>query len=116
MSTTSLPSYNARHSQPRIPSYSAEPQAFEQRLAWSSRNTAHRPTAEFVKQSKGGIVSLHLKDQEHNVTLPVYGCGAVISGTVDLAKTDGVTAVEIKVSPAALSYIKIIERSRCYTR
>ena len=101
MSTTSLPSY-VRSSLSRIPSYSAEPQAYEQRLAWTMRVPASRPgpSAEFVKQSKSGGISLRLKDQEQNAPLPVYGCGALVTGTVDLAKTEGVAAVEVKVRAA----------------
>jgi len=96
MSMTSLPSY-VRNSLSRIPSYSAEPQAYEQRLAWSGRNASSRPTAEFVKQSKSGGISLRLRDQEQNATLPVYGCGAIISGTIDLTKIDTVIGVEVKI-------------------
>ncbi|KAH9847954.1 hypothetical protein C2E23DRAFT_846414 [Lenzites betulinus] len=93
MSTTSLPSYAPSFS--RIPSYSAEPQEYEQRLALN--RPAHRPAGDFVKQSKGGNVSLRLFAQEDNVSLPVYACGAAVEGAVDLLKTDGVTAVEVKI-------------------
>ncbi|THH26819.1 hypothetical protein EUX98_g7367 [Antrodiella citrinella] len=97
MSVSSLPGYVRHTSLSRIPSYSAEPQAYEQRLAWTSRNPSARPTAEFVKQSKNGSISLRLKDQERNAALPVYGCGAIVSGAVDLTKVDTVIAVEVKI-------------------
>ncbi|CAL1712360.1 unnamed protein product [Somion occarium] len=94
MSTSSLPSYRALdHS--RIPTYSAEPSAYERRLAVNRSRL--RPSGEFVKQSKGGGVSIRLTAQENNVSLPVYGCGSSIEGTVELPRTDGVAAVEVKI-------------------
>ncbi|CDO77139.1 hypothetical protein BN946_scf184657.g14 [Trametes cinnabarina] len=95
MSTTSLPSY-VPPAFTRIPSYSAEPHEYEQRLAWS--RPPRRPAGDFVKQSKGGNVSLRLFAQEDSVSLPVYGTGEAVEGAVDLAKTEGVNAVEVKVS------------------
>lgn len=91
-STASLPSYVA-NSLSHVPTYSAEPHAYEQTLAWTSRYRG----ADFVKQSKGGSVSLRLKDQEENAVLPVYGYRATISGTVDLTKPEGILSVEVKV-------------------
>ncbi|KAI0712058.1 hypothetical protein C8Q76DRAFT_476567 [Earliella scabrosa] len=95
MSTTSLPSYVAPPTflRTRAPSYSAEPQAFEQRLALNRPD--RRPSGNFVKQSKS--VSLRLFAQENNVSLPVYGCGAAVEGEVGLQKTDGVIAVDVKI-------------------
>ncbi|EIW59119.1 uncharacterized protein TRAVEDRAFT_71303 [Trametes versicolor FP-101664 SS1] len=93
MSTTSLPNYVPSFS--RIPSYSAEPQEYEQRLALN--RPAPRPVGDFVKQSKGGNVSLRLFAQEDNVSLPVYGSAAAVEGAINLTKTDGVTAVEVKI-------------------
>ncbi|KAH9891554.1 hypothetical protein C8Q73DRAFT_746655 [Cubamyces lactineus] len=96
MSTTSLPSYAyAPPAFTRIPSYSAEPHEYEQRLAWN--RAPRRPVGDFVKQSKGGNMSLRLFSQEDNASLPVYGYGDAVEGAVDLAKTDGVTAVEVKI-------------------
>ncbi|KAI0354874.1 hypothetical protein OH77DRAFT_367419 [Trametes cingulata] len=93
MSTTSLPAYVASFA--RIPSYSAEPQEFEQRLALN--RPSRRPAGDFVKQSRSGNVSLRLFAQDDNVSLPVYGCGAAVEGAVNLSKTDGVTCVEVKI-------------------
>ncbi|KAI0670876.1 hypothetical protein C8Q78DRAFT_1069600 [Trametes maxima] len=93
MSTTSLPGYAPSFT--RIPSYSAEPHAYEQRLALN--RPTRRPAGDFVKQSRGGNVSLRLFAQENNVSLPVYGLGAAVEGAVNLTKTDGVTAVEVKI-------------------
>ena len=92
MSTTSLPNYRPP-SFSRTPSYSAEPQAYEQRLALN--RPVARPSGSFVKQARN--VALKLFAQEEDVSLPVYGCGAVIEGAVTLVKTEGVTAVDVKV-------------------
>ena len=94
MSTTSLPSYVAPDLA-RIPSYTAQPQAYEQRLALNILRA--RPSGEFTKQSKGGGISLRLYDQENNAALPTYGHGTPISGTVEVARPEGVHAVEVKV-------------------
>ncbi|KAM5531316.1 hypothetical protein V8D89_015031 [Ganoderma adspersum] len=93
MSTTSLPSYVAPPTFARTPTYSAEPHAYEQRLALN--RPAQRPAGSFVKQSKN--VSLRLYAQEDNASLPVYGCGATVEGAVTLSKAEGVTAVDVKI-------------------
>lgn len=94
MSTTSLPSYVAPDLT-RTPSYTAEPQAYEQRLALNVLRA--RPAGEFTKHSRGGGVSLRLFDQDDNAELPVYGHAASIDGVVQIARPEGVQAVEVKV-------------------
>ncbi|EKM51698.1 uncharacterized protein PHACADRAFT_261993 [Phanerochaete carnosa HHB-10118-sp] len=94
MSTTSLPSYTAPLLG-RTPTYTAEPQASEQRLALSVLQP--RPSGEFTKQSKGGGVSLRLFAQENGTALPTYGHSASIDGAIDIAKPEGVNAVEVKI-------------------
>ncbi len=101
MSSTTLP-YDAPPSVPppsfsRTPSYSAEPQAHEQRLALNPR-LRPRPSGEFTKHSKAGGLSLRFLGQEENIAAPVYGIEDVIEGIVDIAKTDNVQAVDVKVS------------------
>ncbi|KAJ7498660.1 hypothetical protein FB451DRAFT_1016434 [Mycena latifolia] len=98
MSTASLPSYIAplQPSFSRTPSYSAEPGLFEQRLALNAR-LLPQPTGNFVKSSKGGNAKLRLTAQEDKIDLPVYGSGGAVEGTVELAKTDNISTVEVKV-------------------
>ena len=93
MSTTSLPSYAPPPPFVRSPTYTAEPQAYEHRLALN--RPARRPSGNFVKQAKN--VSLRLFAQEDNASLPVYGCGSAVEGEVMVGKVEGVTAVEVKV-------------------
>ena len=100
MSTTSLPSYSAVN--PHIPSYTAEPQAYERRLAVNRLRP--RPSGEYVKQSRGGGISLRLVAQDSNASLPMYGCGSSVVGTVEIPRTDGVTAVEVKVNTSANAF------------
>lgn len=95
MSTLSLPSL-APPSINATPAYTAEPQDFEQRIALADR-LRPRPAGNFVKNSKKGEVSLRLNAQEEDAILPVYGSGGLVEGTVQLAKTEGVTSVEVKI-------------------
>ncbi|KAF9806952.1 hypothetical protein IEO21_08442 [Rhodonia placenta] len=94
MSTSSLPGYRPPSVNP-TPTYSAEPQAYEQRLALN--RLRQRPSTDFVKQSRSGGVSLRLVEQDDNITLPVYGCGDSVEGSIVVAKPDGVTSVEVKI-------------------
>lgn len=96
MSTASLPSYVAPNlSFSRIPPYTAEPQAYEQRLALNRLQP--RPSGEITKQSRSGGVSLRFLAQESNVNLPVFGHGGAVEGCVEIAKPEGVHSVEVKV-------------------
>ncbi|KDR82877.1 hypothetical protein GALMADRAFT_238510 [Galerina marginata CBS 339.88] len=95
MSTVSLPSYIAP-SLNQIPSYSAEPHSYEQRLALGDRLRA-RPSGNFIKQSKGGGIRLRLSAQENNVALPIYGSTDVVEGTVELSRPEAVTSVEVQI-------------------
>ncbi|KAI0337486.1 hypothetical protein BDW22DRAFT_1363973 [Trametopsis cervina] len=98
MSTPSLPSYVAAAppSFSRTPSYTAEPQAYEQRLAHNPR-LRPRLSGEFTKASKNGGLALRFLSQEEHVALPVYGISDVVDGIVDIAKTDGVHSVDVKI-------------------
>jgi len=91
MSTASLPVYQG------LPSYTAEPRWSERRIALNQPYRPTRYSAEFVKQSRNGGVSLRLAQHENNLDAPAYGGGEVIKGTVELLKTDNVTSVEVKV-------------------
>jgi hypothetical protein len=50
----------------------------------------------FIKESKQGAVSLKLTGQRPSST-PVYGHGALIDGSVEVAKLDDIQSVELKV-------------------
>ncbi|TEB30683.1 hypothetical protein FA13DRAFT_527112 [Coprinellus micaceus] len=103
MSTTSLPSYVAP-SVNRVPSYSREPAAHEQRLALSERNPG-RPSGSFVKQSKKGDFVLQLYGQDEDSSLPVYGTGSIVDGVVEVLRSDTITRIEVKIE----GYLKIRE-------
>ncbi|GBE85295.1 hypothetical protein BKA93DRAFT_789659 [Sparassis latifolia] len=94
MSTTSLPSY-IPPTFGRSPSYTAEPQAHEQRLALNG--VRQRPSGDFIKYSRSGGFSLRLIEQPGGVILPVYGCGEAVEGTVELVKPESVASVEVKI-------------------
>ncbi|KAI0315891.1 hypothetical protein OF83DRAFT_1129826 [Amylostereum chailletii] len=100
MSTASLPRYTAPPDFNRTPTYTAEPQAQERRLAHTLVYQRQRPTAEFVKQDKKGIVSLRLLDQIDGAAIPVYGVRGPVEGVVELAKVDGISSVTVRVEGA----------------
>lgn len=93
-----LPGYPTPSSHIHSPTYTAAPQAHEYRIAYNARLNPNRSPLEFVKQAKNGGVSLRLSGQDDQVTLPVYGYGASVEGTLDVHKRDGITSVEIQVS------------------
>ncbi|KAJ3783550.1 hypothetical protein GGU10DRAFT_50560 [Lentinula aff. detonsa] len=94
MSTSSLPSYYLAPNLSRTPAYTEEPQEYEQRIALSDRLRPGHPGI-FVKQSKHGEARLTLNAQDGQI--PNYGSGGIINGTIDVAKTENVTSIEIKV-------------------
>lgn len=99
MSAHSLLSYaDPPGSLHRAPSYTEEPLESEQRIALSDRLRS-RPAGSFVKHSKHGHARLKLTAQEDGVTIPVYGVGGSVEGTVELdaGKVEGVASVEVKV-------------------
>ena len=61
-----------------LPTYSCQLANGEQRLGHTPR--PQRPSAVYIKNS--GELSILLNDQEENVTIPMFGRRAVISGTV----------------------------------
>ncbi|KAF8630957.1 hypothetical protein AX17_005313 [Amanita inopinata Kibby_2008] len=96
-SAVGLPSYVAAPSLTRAPTYSAEPQEHEQRIALNDDRLRSRPLGSFVKETKSGGVRLVLSAQVDNAALPVYGLGGRVEGRLELSKTEGVTSVEVKV-------------------
>ncbi|EIN12657.1 hypothetical protein PUNSTDRAFT_130913 [Punctularia strigosozonata HHB-11173 SS5] len=100
MSTTDLPSYPVTPPTfQRTPTYTHEPRAEEQRLAYSDpvRTLRARFDGNFVKQSPKGGVSLRLTQQLDGASLPLYGHGAAVEGFVDLAQIENVDSVEVKI-------------------
>ncbi|KAJ3770292.1 hypothetical protein FB446DRAFT_647221 [Lentinula raphanica] len=97
MSTASLSSYYLAPNLSRTPvTYSTEqPQEYDQRVSLSESQLRLRHPETFVKQSRHGEARLTLNTQ--NGPIPTYGSGAIIDGTVDVAKTENVTSIEIKV-------------------
>ncbi|KAJ3890804.1 hypothetical protein GG344DRAFT_48725 [Lentinula edodes] len=94
MSTASLPSYYVAPNLSRTPAYTEEPQEHEQRIALSD-HLRSRNSGTFVKQSRNGEARLTLNAQ--NGPIPTYGSGGIIDGTIDIAKTENITSIDIKV-------------------
>ena len=67
-----------------LPSYSCQLSNGEQRLDYTPRPRATRPSAVYIENSEELNVLLY--DQEENVTIPVFGRRATINGTVLLSQ------------------------------
>jgi hypothetical protein len=85
------------------PGYSASPvdAPFGSYPAFPSRPEPSRE-ASFVKQSKNRAISLQLLGQLEDGSLPIYGYGGLIEGSVKVEKADGVQSVEVKVRVISL--------------
>ncbi|KAL5527475.1 hypothetical protein ACEPAG_6266 [Sanghuangporus baumii] len=83
MSTASLPSY---HLAPRDTEY-----------LLASRPRVQRPQGNFVKNSRSGGVVLRFSNQQDNATLPEYGRGGTLEGTVELKNPESIQSVEVKI-------------------
>ncbi|KAH8118425.1 hypothetical protein DFH11DRAFT_1723335 [Phellopilus nigrolimitatus] len=81
-----------------LPSYHYELPDTEQLLA--QRPRARRPQGNFVKNSRSGGVVLRLVGQNDDVTLPEYGRGGLVEGTVELKNVDSVLSVDVKIEGA----------------
>jgi hypothetical protein len=92
----SLPTYSS------LPSYTAEPGSSERRIALNNPSRS-RYRGYFIKQSRNGAVSLRLYRQANHINTPVYSREEVIRGAVELAKTDNITSVEVKVQRISLN-------------
>jgi len=96
-----LPTYHP------LPAYTAEPRrGHEHRLLvhdppnvpLSVPSPPRQWREQFVKHSKSGGVTLKVSNQRSNAPLPVHhgGTTSPIQGSVDLAKTENVTSVDLK--------------------
>lgn len=96
-----LPTYHP------LPAYTAEPRrGYEHRLLLhdppniplSVASPPRQWREQFAKHSKSGGVTLKVSNQRSNAPLPVHhgGANSPIQGSVDLAKTDNVTSVDLK--------------------
>ena len=82
-----------------LPSYSCQLTNGEQRLDYTPRpqSARSRRSAVYIKNSKD--LNVLLNDQEENVTIPVFGRRAVISGTVLLSQSrlDSIRKIVLQV-------------------
>ena len=80
-----------------LPSYSCQLSNGEQRLDYTPRPQATRPTAVYIKNSEG--LNVLLNDQDENVTIPVFGRRAAINGTILLSqrRLDSIRKIVLQV-------------------
>ena len=82
-----------------LPSYSCQLANGEQRLGYTPRPQAarSRPSSVYIKNSRE--LNVLLNDQEENVTIPMFGRGSVISGTILLSqrRLDSIRKISLQV-------------------
>ena len=106
------PSYSTSDLVPP-PSYSAGPQANEQRVAYTPRTGYESESRQGHYTVRWSQATLILKDQEDGVPLPTYSRGGEVSGELDLSNTTKVLRVTLEVSIRAvqLPYLSCIDSS-----
>ncbi|KAF8161225.1 hypothetical protein B0H34DRAFT_781810 [Crassisporium funariophilum] len=100
MATLALPPYSGGRASGsatpiRPPSYSIQPLANEETVAFTPRVGATTPHGNFVRHWPQA--TLILKDQDEDARLPMYGRGGRVIGELGVANTDKVVRVTIKL-------------------
>ena len=80
---------------PAAPAYAIEPGPSERTLAATAR--AHRMSRTGVFMRSNSLITIALRGQQEDATLPSYGRNAKIAGDVGLSCTQGVQSVDVVV-------------------
>jgi hypothetical protein len=78
-----------------VPTYSVIPRPSERILAATACPRRRTPTGVFLRTNN--LVTLALREQDPNASMPSYGRQGVISGDIALSYTQGVQSVYLKV-------------------
>ena len=78
-----------------VPAYSVTPRPSERILAATECPRRRTPTGVFLRGNS--LITLALREQEPDASMPSYGRHGVISGDIGLNCTQGVQSVYIKV-------------------
>jgi hypothetical protein len=78
-----------------VPAYSVIPGPSERILAATACSRRRTPTGVFLRSNS--LITLALRDQDPDASMPSYGRHGVISGDIGLSCTQGVQSVYIKV-------------------
>ena len=78
-----------------VPAYSVMPRPSERILAATGRSRRRMPTGVFKRSSN--LITVALREQEPDASMPSYGRHGVICGDIGLSCTQGVQSVYIKV-------------------
>lgn len=92
-----------------VPAYSVIPRPSELTLAATGRSRRRTPTGVFVRSDS--LITLALREQEPDASMPTYGRHGEISGDIALSSTQGVQSVYIKVRVLLLSGFLLSVRS-----
>lgn len=88
------------------PSYSLDPSADEERLAFTHRS--RRPRTGKYYTNKSGHITIILREQDDAAQLPSYGRNSLLSGTICIAKRKEISKVTLKVSLFLISVVSVI--------
>jgi hypothetical protein len=83
-----------------VPAYSVVPRPSERILAATARLRRRTPTGVFVRSNS--LITVALREQEQDASMPSYGRHGAICGDIALNCTQGVQSVYIKVRPRPL--------------
>ena len=89
---TSPPNYSPSAA---VPAYSVVPRPSERILAATARLRRRAPTGVYVRSNN--LITVALREQEQDASMPLYGRHGIIWGDIALSCTTGVQAVYIKV-------------------
>jgi hypothetical protein len=78
-----------------VPAYSVIPRPSERTLAATACSRRRTPTGVFLRSNS--LITLALREQEPDASMPSYGRHGVISGDIGLGCTQGVQSVYLKV-------------------
>jgi len=84
-----------------VPVYSVIPRPSERILAATARSRRRTPTGVFVRSNNN--ITVALREQEQDASMPSYGRHGAICGDIALSCTQGVQSVYIKVRVCSLS-------------
>jgi hypothetical protein len=86
-----------------VPAYSVMPRPSERILAATGRSRRRTPTGVFKRSSN--LITVALREQEPDASMPSYGRHGAICGDIGLSYTQGVQSVYVKVRFSSTGFL-----------